>query len=244
MSADFSEYFDSYARVSPGWQAYLEVCSKQGIDPVSGYFPNEIPVNQDGFPQLIAVTSVNYPKLYEALREECAFRGVDMPACYVDVSGNTRLGRANTDRYLFTVEDKAYEMFSKKELRALCAHELKHLYQPNYDTPEESCLAEYDCDRAAVESVGFGTILTYVAKVGATTLEKNFNDFSARSRARLNRVFSLPDSQPQDLTKNLAGQWSVACIAEDDYHPHPAKRLWAMWRHSRTVAARDFTLDH
>ncbi len=110
------------------------------------------------------VTAANYPKLYEAIREECAFRNVEEPAFYMDHSGKTKLGCAYKEYYAVLIQPETYDVMTKKELRALVAHEIKHLYQPDDVTPKEARAFELDCDRAAVDSTDYSTIRTYVHK--------------------------------------------------------------------------------
>ena len=151
-----SPYFDNYAYISPARKAYIKEQGNQQ----SGYAPETL----ENMPNLTIVTSESHPKLYEAITEECSFRRIEPPAFYIDSASSCRLGYAIPSLYAVHVEKEASNRMNKQELRALVAHEIKHLFQHPSNTPEESCLNEYDSDRAAVTSTDYETIRSYVQK--------------------------------------------------------------------------------
>ena len=204
--SDFSSYFGSYARQSPARAVFI---SETGIK-TPGFTEEEA-----GERRYETVTPVNYPKLYEALKEECEFRGVEMPACYIDHTGGTRLGCAFHARYYILIEPAAYEIFDKKELRALCAHEIKHLYQSPSETPEESRANELDSDRAAVTSTDYATIRSYVHKAIELQISQKLPAFLQPLALAFHHTFP-----------NFAAEKCFVRI--DSSHPSPATRMRAM----------------
>lgn len=153
MQDDFSKYFDSYRHRAPSWVAHV-----QKTGDVSPGLDAEDEKNYT------RVTAENYPKIYNALKEECEFRGVEIPACYLDSSGKTRLGQAVQENYTLLIDARTDSVMNEKEMRVLMAHELKHLYQGDIITTEQSILAEYDSDRAVAGSGNYATIKSYVDK--------------------------------------------------------------------------------
>ena len=64
--------------------------------PASGFLPDEFEKRKDeqGNHTLTEVTKDNSPKIYNALIDECNFRNIPIPACYVDKAKNQRGGEA------------------------------------------------------------------------------------------------------------------------------------------------------
>lgn len=220
LSGNYTDYFNSYALVSPSYVATLWFAP-------DGYHGPGLPAQElekttpSGNPPYERVNASNYPKLYEAIQEECAFRNIPEPAFYMDHSGGTRLGRARQEYHSVLVQPEVYDVMTKRELRALVAHEIKHLYQPDDVTPEQAREFELDCDRAAVDSTDMATIHSYVRKAAAMQIQE--------------RV-------PTALLRGLALAFHKICpiAAEnfpfrlDQWHPSPFKRLYEMHDWSKT----------
>ena len=216
---DYKSYFNSYAHKSPSRIQFVEETGYEN----PGYPEEWLEEWKNKGIFYEPVTAENYPKLHKALLEECRFRNIDIPACYIDHSKNTRLGRAVSTFYAFLVEPAAYEIMTQKELRALVAHEIKHLYQTHDDeTPEQSCEHELDCDRAAVQSTDYKTILSYVRKAADIHLKREIAEggpttqmLKYRLGLLANKVF--PRFTAEHYNKQL-----------NEWHPPPAARMRAM----------------
>ena len=160
--SNFTEYFDSYKRKTP-WIAIARRWNG-GKDEFGLSEGQSTVVDAKGDPLYVEVTADNYPKLYQALEEECTFRGIDKPKCYIDKTGNCSLGYAQFATHSIFVQPEAYDAFTKKELRALVAHEVKHFYQGRDLNRDRTLQNEFDSDLAAVDSTDYETIKSYVHK--------------------------------------------------------------------------------
>jgi len=205
MSQNFSNYFNSYQNRSPQWTERVHKTGNAtpGLDAESEKLYER-------------VTEKTYPKLYHALKAECEFRGVDIPACYVDRSGKTRLGRALQEDYTLLIDAKSNGIFNDKEMRALMAHELKHLYQGAIETTQQSIEAEYDSDRAAVGSTDFDTIRSYVDKAIHMMIDEKVPSSVLRKFAH-----AIHDTFPGAIAQSVI-------VQIDQWHPSPASRMRAM----------------
>lgn len=186
-------------------------------------FTGDVVYDDNGSKMFVRANADNYPKLYKAVVEECEFRGIPLVPCYIDLTGNTRLGRALSAIHSFLVEENAYNLFSKEELRALAAHEIKHLYQKSPYNEEESRLNEYDCDRSAVESTSYKTIQSYTHKAASMLIL----DKLPKPIAKLAHVFHK--TFPNFVAENC---WVMLL---DKWHPSPAHRMKAMREHEKTL---------
>ena len=181
-------------------------------------------LNKSGTPRFIAVTKENFPKLYEALTEECEFRGIERPACFIDTESEVYpLAYARGELEAIFITPKTYEIMNKDELRAVVAHEVKHLYSGLAKSNKELRLIEKDCDRAAVESTSYKTVQSYVDKAMAIMVETKvplpvFSKFVKR----FNRSF------PSLIAENF---W----IPLDVEHPSPARRMQEKRQHEKTL---------
>ncbi len=162
------------------------------------------------------VTEQNYPKIYNALKAECAFRGFEMPACYVDHTGETRLGRAFYEDYTVLIDKKSDEIFNEGEMRALMAHELKHLYQAASQTTQQSKMAEYDSDRAAIGSTDYVTVRSYVDKAIDMMIDEKVPTSILRGF-----VHGIHHPYPGLIAENFF-------LPLDRYHASPESRMSAM----------------
>lgn len=208
MTIKFEDYFDSYANRSPWW---LERVADSG-DTTPG-LSEELAADYE------RVTAQNYPKIFEALRKECEFRGVEMPACYVDSSGETRLGRALPAYYTLLIDKRSDNMFDPDEMRALIAHEVKHLYQGKITTNKLSIAAEYDSDRAAVSSTSYETIKSYVDKSIHMMIEDK-----VPTRILQSFIRRVHQAFPGLIANSVM-------VQIDSSHPAPADRMLAMRYH-------------
>jgi len=217
-----SPYFNSHARLSPLRAAFLKNNARREPGYNDTYVANT--TAPDGGPGLVPVTANNYPRLYAALKAECTFRGVAMPACYVDrLGGPLYLGMAHPDIYAIRVQEAAYNLFDADELRALIAHELKHMYQGKSETAYGARLNELDADRAAVQSIGYAVIRRYVHKVAAaqaTILPQSLRG----AFLKFHRTF------PNLLAEHV---W----LRTDKHHPSPARRMKEMRREAKKPPA-------
>ena len=157
----------------------------------------------------------DFPKIWTALREECAFRQILMPSCYIDDSGNTRLGRALQNQNTLFVEPDVEHVFTPKEIRSLVAHEIRHLYQDR-NTLNTSHKREYDSDRAAIESTDYATVLSYVDKAITMMIDK-----MVPTKILRGFVKAVHETFPGVIAENFY-------IPLDRWHPSPGSRLYAM----------------
>lgn len=224
---DYKSYFGSYARKSPGSEEYLQETGFRR-DQYDDQMLEDI-IKETDVIEYEIVTKNNYPKLYEAIVEECEFRGIDMPACYIDHTGKTRLGWANQNRYCFFIQKEAYDIFDKTDLRALVSHEIKHLYQASCETPKQSRQHEYDCDRASVESVGYKAIQDYTKKAFPLYVKGSIKN---------------------PLLQKLALQFNTKFVREnfpfrlDKWHPSPYRRMKAMRQWDRESPPNQISFDN
>lgn len=215
----FSSYFDSYARKSPLRHEWIAKTGSRTPGLTSLELADSR--NADGSPAYISVYSANFPKLYRALMAECAFRQIDVPACYIDTGPRCRLGWAEPAREAIFVEKAAYDLMTEQELRALVAHEVKHLYQGAKANAKEAREAEYDCDRAAVSSTDYATIRSYVHKSVTLMIDKKLPALLRPLAKAFHQAF------PNLLAENF---W----FRLDSDHPSPAARMSAMKVFERT----------
>lgn len=219
--SDIKSFFNSYARISPSRTEYL---AEAGAYAQPGYSADYLARQRfsDGSPMLDRVTPDNYPKLYAALEEESRFRKVDMPACYIDKSGYCTLAHAIPAHYVIHVQPEAYNMYTQRELRALVAHELKHLYQKDPENDKESRLNEFDSDRAAVESTDYKTIRTYVSKAASLMIKEVVPE---KLQGITSKFYNL---MPNIIAENFY-------IPLDKAHPSPGARMQAMRQHEKSL---------
>lgn len=197
-----SAYFNNYNYQSPLRAEYL-------CNPESEQFWFE---NHSDYTK---VTANNYPKLYLAILDECKFRGIETPDCYIDNSGACRLAYADSEAYAIFVEPKAYKSFNQDEMRALVAHEIKHLYQGEPKNNKECRQNEIDADRAAVESTDYTTIRSYVHKAAALMIDEMIPESCQSLAHKFHETF------PNLVSENF---W----LRIDEQHPSPAARMKAM----------------
>lgn len=229
----YRDFFNSYARKSPTREEFV---AKTGlIDPGYSEDALEIFEIEEGKEIYIRANAKNYPKLYEAVQAECKFREIDEPAFYIDHSGVCRLGHAKRSLYAVFIEPDAYEKFDKDELRALVAHEIKHLFQSDETPMDES---EYDADRAAVSSTSYDTIRSYVHKSIELQILQNIpNGLFKSLLLKFHAIFPnfigenmwvAIDPRETDLFKLR--------IRRDHFHPSPASRMRAMRKWEKKMA--------
>lgn len=197
-----SAYFNNYNRQSPLREEYL-----RNSQPEPFWFEND--------PDYTKVNSENYPKLYKAILDECAFRRIEILDCYIDNSGECRLAYADSEAYAIFVEPKAYEVLNEAELRALAAHEIKHLYQGEPLNSFDYRQNELDADRAAVESTDYETIRSYVHKAAALMIDRIVPQSYQGIAHKFHETF------PNLVSENF---W----LRLDEQHPSPAARMEAM----------------
>jgi len=224
---DIENYFGSYERKSP---ARAEFIQEMDISENNKGFPNwyiEKTLNTKNTPRYIEVKKDNYPKLYEALTEECQFRGIDRPACYIDTGTKNftlAYARPNLEAVFFTPD--TYEKMNKGELRAALAHEVKHLYSGVAQSDKENRNIEKDCDRAPIESTDYKTVQSYVDKAMALMVDKKIPiPIFGQFLRRFNQIF------PSAIAENC---W----IPLDSKYPSPAERMQEMRNHENGVISR------
>ena len=155
----------------------------------------------------------DYPKISAALREECIFRKIEMPGCYID--DGTFLGYARGNKIY--IQPDVESLFTPKEIRALIAHEVRHLYQNhNVSTLNTSHKREYDSDRAAIESTDYATVLSYVDKAITMMIDRVFPTKILRGFVK-----AVHETFPGVIAENFY-------VPLDRYHPSPGSRLYAM----------------
>ncbi len=207
MPLEFSKYFDSYENRSPLW-----------VERVRGTGDNTPGIRREEWPSCEQVTQSTHPKMYGALIDECAYRCVELPMLYVDHSGQTRLARALPREYSILVDRRTETVFNQGEARALVAHELKHLYQGEIETVQQSFAAEYDSDRAAVRSTDYLTISMYVHKTIHLMIDDKIPTPAIRKLLHaINNTFRGTVAE-------------VFVFQLDKWHPSPARRMKAMFR--------------
>lgn len=223
MSA-FDKYLGSYERVSPYRGERLRRIKRWTEHPeeYEEYRQNNpLPENATEY-KYEEVTPENYPDLYDAVTEECEFRGIERPGCYVSDNPDVKLGRANPSLYEIYIEPVACKIFNKKELRALVAHEIKHLYQGKPLNYQRTMKSELDCDRAAVESTDLETLKSYVDKVAHYAIDRKVPKILRRF------VHGLYDTYPDFILEN-------AIYPLDRYHPSPADRWLNIKEHAAKI---------
>lgn len=171
--SSFTKYLGSYERRSPLFTERIRKLQRgrpEDLESEKRY--------QQSFAAMTKVTASNYPLLNEVINEECAFRKIERPDCYMDhslgkASSLLTGGQAHPDSYTIFMQPDFCEMLNKAELRWLVAHEIKHLYQgrskymmANNHTPADGRYnsemaryrileSEHDSDRAGIESAGY-----------------------------------------------------------------------------------------
>lgn len=127
------------------------------------------------------------------------------------------MAHARSSSYTVFVEPAAYEIFNEPELRALAAHEIKHLYQGEWPTYSECRQNELDADRAAVQSTDYETIRSYVQKAAHLKIDR----MVPKPLRKLAHYFHA-------AFPNLASEncW----LRLDRQHPSPAKRMKEMYK--------------
>lgn len=222
---DIESYFGSYERKSPKRIEYVtEIGMSDKLTGFSdGFLRQEL--NSKGNPLYVKVKEDNYPKLYEALTEECQFRGIDRPACYIDTESKhfpLAYARPNLEAIFFTPD--TYKKMNKDELRAAVAHEVKHLYSGVAQSDKEKRSIEKDCDRASIESTNYKTVQSYVDKAMAIMVDKKIPiPIFGQFLQRFNKIF------PSAIAENC---W----IPLDNEHPSPARRMQEMRNHEKTIS--------
>lgn len=224
-SDDITSYFGSYTRKSP---IRAEFMTELGLLPHQKGFPTNIiqeKMNSEGQPRYIEVRQDNYPKLYEALIEECEFRGIESPACYIDTEKNNKYpiayARADLEAIFFAPD--TYTQMNKDELRAGVAHEVKHLYSGIPQSNKEMRQIEKDCDRASIESTSYKTVQSYVHKAMAIMVDKKVSVPAFRQFIhRFNETF------PNVIAENF---W----LRLDSEHPSPGRRMHEMRKHEQNL---------
>ncbi len=224
---DIKSYFGSYERKSPKRIEYVtKIGMSESLTGFSDTFLKE-ELDSKNKPLYVEVKVDNYPKLYEALTEECEFRGIDRPACYIDKeSKDFTLAYAvpHLEAVFFTPE--LYEKMNKDELRAAVAHEVKHLYSGIAKSDKEKCEIEKDCDRASIESTSYKTVQSYVDKAMAIMVDKKIPvPIFGQFLRRFNQIF------PSAIAENC---W----IPLDSKHPSPAERMQVMRNHEKNIISR------
>lgn len=221
---DFTTYLNSYEKRSPSW---VERVQKTG-SATPGFSKENEKLWDVGNSKLSEETN---PKTYQALKDECEFRGVEMPACYIDDSGWTVLGRAFSEDYSLLIDSRAEDMFTPNELRALMAHELKHLYQPDFETSKDSHIAEFDSDRAAIESTDYDTIRSYVDKAIGMMIDEKVPIPAFRKLAH-----KIHETFPGLIAESFT-------IETDKWHPSSAERMSAMRGYAQELEDKENGLE-
>jgi len=220
-------YFGSYERKSPERIKYV---TETGIpENLTGFSDTLLKqeVNSKGNPYYIEVKEHNYPKLYEALTEECIFRGIDRPACYISTENenfNLAFAIPKLEAIFFTPE--TYEKMNKIELRAAVAHEVKHLYSGIATSNEENRMVEKDCDRASIQSTSYKTVQSYIHKAVSIMINKKVPIPVFR-----NLIQQVHESFPNMIAENF---W----LRLGENHPSPAERMKTMRQHEQNIISR------
>lgn len=204
----FSDYFDSYANVSP---KRLEA-QNMGLSPgLSVRY-----AKQHG---LTRVTSQSHPELHSLVVDECKRRSIglprpiDLPAIYVGTLKDVGGGGAEQRSYSIIFDEGLLDVLNVNEKKYLVAHEIKHLYQGHPNTCDEHHAVEYDSDRAGLESAGPIAVVSYFCKVTSLKRGDGHNGF-------LKILWSSKDEREY--------------LDDEDEQKHPSnfKRLRAMGAHS------------
>jgi len=173
------------------------------------------------------VNTSNYPDIHTAIQDEARFRSITPPDIYMDHTGDTRLAYANRHSYAIFIDPDIVGKFNDQELRALAAHEIRHLFQKDYKNNEESREHEFECDRAAIESTNIETYQSYVHKAVEIMIGK------VVPKALQGLAQTFHDAHPNLIAENF---W----VRLDAQHPSPANRLQAATEYSRQIH-RDIT---
>jgi hypothetical protein len=250
--SSFDKYLGSYERISPSrgqWQRRVQKLidrSEKGQQ-YSDSLPKDDKNKEWTFE---VVTPENYPDLYGVVTEECELRGIERPRCYVTDNPNVKLGKAAPSLYEIYIKPLACKISTKKELRGLVAHEIKHLYQGktgniNLFSKKElfglnlkgiirhyqiqlmrharHMEAEFDCDRSVVESTDLETARSFIDKAIHQFIDEKVP--TKMLREFLHRFY---DSHPDFILEN-------AIYPLDKYHPSPAARWLNIKEHSAKI---------
>lgn len=229
MTEDSVEsYFDSYERKSPARLSFIE---RFRIDPQdkgfsTSYLMSDNNRNAKGERRFVNVSQASHPKLYEVLEEEATFRKIELPACYIDTESQFPLAYARPEIEAIFITPETYATMNKSELRAVVAHEVKHLYSGLAQSDEETRLIELDCDRASIESTSYNTVRSYVDKAMTILLDKKVG----------RTVFSNFLHQFNAVFPGLIAESFVFRL--DEVHPSPARRMQKMRQHEKKLDNR------
>lgn len=216
----FSDYYNSYERASPSWRKRV----RKNPNVAPGFSKNSLDLKDDqGDPYYYPVTEEKYPVLYKVLKQECDFRKVPMPACYVDFTFSTKLGAAYSKSHTILIDPLVLSLLDEKELHALVAHELKHLYQKSGKNKSEYHAQEYDSDRAAVESTDLRTVKSFIRKGIQHLISERLGPYETVS-SFINAMIDTFPFIADFVARNF--------FIESEHHPSPGKRIRAMEEYS------------
>jgi hypothetical protein len=155
-----AKYFGSYKYIHPDRKTHL----------AAGGTNEEMDtqIMRDGRYRYVRVTAENYPKLHAAVMAESEFRGIEPPAAYIDRRPLGGGGDADQKLYAISVEEPLHNLLSPGELRAIVAHEIKHLFQEctgGYEDIRTVRENEIDANFAALQSTGRKTMLSLCRKL-------------------------------------------------------------------------------
>ena len=223
----FSDYFDNYAYPHPVWQEKVEEARAEASEPLPGlpqYILDETALD-DGSPRYYRITRDVCDWLIDMLEEECEWCGVEVPALYAILDDEAVFGEAFIGLYAITLHARLIPHLTEDELRYEIAHEVKHLYQGEFQTREERLQLEYDSDRAGVRAAGYEAAKTFTQKAYAFAV-------STKTGLPFNLVHSV---LPAFLTSHNPLAVDYGRLCSDPDHPSPLSRMRAMQRYEKTL---------
>ena len=179
----------------------------------------------DGRPVYVRATQNEYPRLHQAVEEVAALFQIDVPAAYIQTD-NRVLAMADPAKESIWLAEDIYDALSDSELKAVVAHEMKHIYHPLVIRSSAKKQLEFDADQAAVAATDPQTVINVLHKI---------------ERVMVRRI---PDKQERDeldatMDANPDGELvyndELAHFLQRYLHPTKAERITAV-----LASGRDF----
>lgn len=220
LTTEFTSYFNSYAKRNP---LSLPMFSQEsGALTVRGR-------KRLAQEPLIDMRGAAAKRLSDALLSECAEHDISIPIMLAVPSDQPdSFATALQDLYSLAFNPTLSRIFSDVELRAMVAHEVKHLYQDTAKTVEERYATEFDADRAMVRAVGYEAAAGFLIKLFA------FKDLQQKMPLKKAELldFLKHGKHEKTYTPDLV---SAYVYDSSDFHPSTGDRLQALEEYARTL---------
>ncbi len=237
--SDLKSYFDRFSRVNPDWDVFVRKCTEKHTIPDPGFKEEYLStyLNEEGVRALTRVNEHNFPKIYKAAVEVAKSKGVPIPAIYANNTKNFTAGLATRDAYTIEIREGFEDRMTLEEMKWLMTHELKHLYQGDNDTFEESCMQEHDSNRAAVAEVGYKTTLSFFHKYIQFVVEEKMPSGKLK-----NMILKMHERFPNLAAEHFPfsidyneSDFARLKIVKDKFHPSLRDSMKEMRRHEKQL---------